>query len=213
MSSEAAVRLSAKERQFLRQAVRSHPKVLEQVPRLSDISALTKNSLIQAAVALGINIETAKAGPLEDDRPLWDSVEGREQRRRSDEKPAFVGVIEEPMTFLFAGESATRTLRVSYELTPEWPYVDLEAGSEVRGWEQGSFTYELSARRTYSTVSSDGQGKARQSSSTAAWVNCTDLVCEGVFGRSFEDTVNDRIEEACLRENGIRKSVLEKSTE
>ena len=205
MSEAGTIRLSAKERQHLRYAVRSHPEVLGQVQRLSDISTLDKKSLLQAAVALGINVEAAKSGALLDHLPAWDSDEGREQQRRSDEKPAFSGVIEENMTFVFAGASTPRTLSVAYEVTPDWPYIDPDTGDEVRGWEQGSLRYELSVRRGVTSILSNGQGKARQRSSKQVWVNCTELVCEGVFGKELESVIGDRIDEACLRENKARK--------
>ena len=212
MSSHETVRLSAIERQFLRHAVRTHPEVLGEVRKLSDISALDKRSLIQVAEALDINVAAAKSGAPVYHLPRWDSVEGREQQRQSDEKLPFVGSIEEPMTFLFAGGSTIRTLRVSYELTPEWPYIDLETCSEVLRTGQTDLTYELSVRQAATSITSRGQGKTQRRSSTPTWVNCTELAYEGVFGRAFENAVTERIEEVCLRENQMRRAALARAT-
>lgn len=202
------IKLSAQERQFVRYAVRSHPDVLSQVRKLSDISALDKRSLLQVAEALGIDIDAAKSGTLWDNHPKWDSEEGRELMRRSAEKPAFSGAIEEPMTFVVGGVAITRTLRVSYELTPEWSYVDPETGAETKGWEQSTTTYELSVHRDITSIQSGGQGKSRQRRSKEVWVNCTELFAHDVLGQQFDDLIDDRIDEACLRENKARKEAF-----
>ncbi|WP_439533230.1 hypothetical protein [Polymorphobacter sp.] len=203
MTSQA-IKLSAKERTNLRYALRSHPDVLTQVGKLSDISALNKTTLLEAAQELGIDIEAAKAGDHLA-RAAWDSPEAAEQRRRSEEKPAFVGSFEEPMTFELLGSSITRTLRVSYELTPFWPYVDDETGEEVQGWEQSSMRYDFLIRREVGVIGSGPGGKARQRREKKEWVNCTELFIHQMLGDDFDKVIDDKIEEMCRRENKARK--------
>ncbi|TYC78519.1 hypothetical protein [Novosphingobium sp. BW1] len=203
MASQA-IKLSAKERTNLRFALRSHPDVLSQVHKLSDISALNKAALLEAAGELGIDVEAAKAGDYSSMAP-WDSPEGIEQRRRSDEKPAFFGSFEEPMTFVLLGQSITRTLRVSYELTPSWPYIDDETGEEVQGWEQSSMRYDFLVRREVGLIGSGPAGKARQRHEKEEWVNCTELFMHEMLGDQFDESIDDKIDEACLRENKLRK--------
>ncbi len=200
------IRLSAKERTNLRHALRSHPDVLSQVKKLSDISALDKASLLEAAQALGIDIEDAKAGDYAS-HPSWDSIEGTAQRRRSDEKPAFVGSLEDQMTFVLLGKSITRTLRVTYELTPAWPYVDADTGEEMQGWGQSTMRYDFLVRREVGLIGSRPEGRSRQRTDREEWVNCTNLFMHELLGAQFDEAIDCKIEEACLRENQARREL------
>lgn len=207
MGTKNSTTLSAKERTNLRFALRSHPDVLDQVEKLSDISELTKESLLEAAEALGIDVDQAKAGNLPN-QLFYASVEGREKFLTSTEKPAFKGSFEEPMTFVLLGKTVTRPLRVSYELTPAWPYIDEESGEEVQGWEASSTSYEFLMRREVGLIGSGPDGRARKRGKKEEWVNCTKLFMSQMFGDQFDEVIDDKIEEACLRENEARKRRL-----
>lgn len=199
-----AIKLSAKERTNLRYALRSHPEVLSQVRKLSDISGLNKTALLEAAHELGIDIQAAKAGELLP-AATWDSPEAAELRQRSEEKPAFVGSFEEPMTFVLLGTSITRTLRVSYELTPSWPYVDNDTGEVLQGWEQSSMRYEFLVRRELGSIGTGPTGKARQRRGNEKWVNCTELFIHEMMGDDFDRVIDDKIGRMCAAENKARK--------
>lgn len=207
MTKKNATTLSAKERTNLRYALRSHPDVLNQVEKLSDISELTKDALLEAAGTLGIDVDEAKAGNFPD-QLSYDSPEGREKFLRATEEPAFTGSFEEPMTFVLLGKTVTRPLRVSYEMTPAWPYIDEETGEEVQGWEASSISYEFLVRREVGLIGNGPDGKARKRGQREEWVNCTELFMSQMFGDHFDEVIDDKIEEACLRENRARKQRL-----
>lgn len=92
-------------------------------------------------------------------------------------------------------------------MTPEWPYFDSELGCETLGWAQDSMKYELLVRREVGLLQPHGKGKTRQRKGKGKekWINCTELFMHEVLGDDFDDIIDDKIEEACLRENEARK--------
>ena len=182
-------------------AIRSHPDVLTQVERLSDISSLNKRQLLAVAAALGVDAGSSEERSF---HPSWDSEEGRALMEYSEKNPAFSGVLEDTVTIVLFSQAITRRFRISYDMTPEWPYFDLKQGKEMKGWEQSSMLYEIFVEDEGTHILTKS-GKLVSRRGKEKWVICTEFFGYEGIGRYLDGTIDELIQEKCLQENGERK--------
>jgi len=198
---QPSITLSAKQREGLRYAIRSHPDVLTQVERLSDIGSLNKRQLLAVAAALGVDAGSSEERSF---HPSLESEEGWALMEYSEKNPAFSGVLEDTVTIVLFGQAITRRFRIAYDMTPEWPYFDLSQGKEMKGWEQSRMSFEICVKdEEVHFFTKNGKPISRRAKEK--WVICMEFFGYEGIGHYLDERIDERIQEKCLRENGERR--------
>ena len=200
-SKQPSITLSAKQREGLRYAIRSHPDVLTQVERLSDVGSLNKRQLLAVAAALGVDAGSSEERSF---HPSLESEEGWALMEYSEKNPAFSGVLEDTVTIVLFGQAITRRFRIAYDMTPEWPYFDLSQGKEMKGWEQSRMSFEIFVKDEEVHFFTKN-GKPVSQRAKEKWMICTEFFGYEGIGHYLDERIDELIQEKCLRENGERR--------
>lgn len=122
----------------------------------------------------------------------------------SEKNPAFSGVLEDTVTIVLFSQAITCRFRIFYDMTPEWPYFDLKQGKEMKGWEQSSMFYEIFVDDEGTHILTKS-GKLVSRRGKQKWVISTEFFGYEGIERYLDGTIDELIQEKCLRENGELK--------
>ena len=193
-------KLSAIERQNVRDTLRRHPRILTQVANLSEIVRLKKNELFKVSSALGISLDKAKTGAylaaLDQGQAGWDNL-------------PFEGAFELDVDITIAGATERRTLIIDYEFAPEWPYLDIKTGLTKHVCEEFSLNFFLTGyeRRTKGGAAPEPRRIPRKASYRDA-VNIRQHF-EGLFDEDLIISIKNWIENDAMERNA---AAVEKMT-
>lgn len=175
--------------------LRNHPNILDHVENLSEINSLTKTQLISILGKLSIPVQAATSGSY-----FSDLTQQTENDLLSDEPPAFTGALEFAIDIGINQKRHTGKLIVEYEQTPEWPYFD-EKQDRIRNlWPNSSRAYYFMP--TKSSQATKLGRRITTARNLSKYVNVTELL--GTFNDPLLDTIEDLINEECLRDNAQR---------
>ena len=88
----------------------------------------------------------------------------------------FMGAITFDLRMRLLGTSLKRQLRVSYEYTPPWPFIDPESGAEITGREKLTLDLDILARPR-----AEGSRGLRGAELEPYWTSAKELLAMGVL--------------------------------
>jgi hypothetical protein len=172
----------------IREAIRRHPKASLHVRTGTEIYDLPKAQLLALASKLGINIKARLSDTEYDLTGLT-----------SDETYfPFSGIIEFPITMGISEFTVSRRVRLPYEHSPDWAYLDPRSGEERLGdtaWKFGGLEVE--------TVSETPTGVE------TSWEECDGLTAPGLWSDEMWQAVEGLIDADCRRQDAERRATMD----
>ena len=112
----------------------------------------------------------------------------------------FTGSVVFDVHLRLLGASITRQLRVNYQYSPSWPYLDPETGEEVTGMNEMRFDLEILARPRAEKLP-----RRRPEDREPYWTPARELLAIRVFNHRVYEELNVMIDSDAHIEDLIRR--------
>lgn len=190
------VKLPPSFREAFLAAIRIHISALELMISPNEVVKVKDDQLLELVKTLGIYTE----GKRNDTDIVDDFVE------RGFGYP-FSGTLEFPITMSLLGHQVSRTARINYERSPDWPYYDPDAGKELLGGDMTNLNLEILAE--HSSICSDCVVERARTSlereSSKACNACTNFSDHGIWSKKMWDEIKALIDKECRAKDAANR--------